>query len=42
VDQIVETICREYDVPEEEAIQDVMDFLSALEAAGLVRPAESP
>ncbi len=42
VDQIVETICREYDVPEEEATQDVMDFLSALEAAGLVQPAESP
>ena len=42
VDQIVETICREYDVPAEDATQDVMDFLSALEAAGLVRPAESP
>ena len=37
-----ETICQEYDVPAEEATQDVMDFLSALEAAGLVRPAESP
>ncbi len=40
VDQIVETVCREYDVPAEEATQDVMDFLSALETAGLVRPAE--
>ena len=28
VDQIVETICQEYDVPAEEATQDVMDFLS--------------
>ncbi|MDA2924184.1 PqqD family protein [Acidobacteria bacterium AH-259-L09] len=41
VNQIVETICREYDVPAEEATQDVMDFSGALEAAGLVRPAES-
>lgn len=36
------TVCREYDVPAEEATQDVMDFLSALEAAGLVHSAESP
>ncbi len=42
VDQIIETVCREYDVPAEEATQDVMDFLSALEAAGLVHSAESP
>ncbi len=42
VDQIVETVFREYDVPAEAATQDVMDFLSALEAAGLVHPAESP
>ena len=42
VNQVVEEICREYDVSPEEATQDVMEFLSALEAAGLVVPAESP
>jgi len=42
VSQIVEAICREYNVSPEEATQDVMDFLGALEAAGLVHPAEGP
>ncbi|MDA2930915.1 PqqD family protein [Acidobacteria bacterium AH-259-O06] len=41
VGQIIETICREYDVPPEEAAKDTGDFLAALEAAGLVRPAQS-
>ena len=40
VDQIVEMICGEYNVLPEEAAQDVIDFLGALEAAGLVRPTE--
>ena len=34
VAQIVETICREYDVPAEDATQDVMDFLSAPGSSG--------
>ncbi len=42
VSQIVEAICLKYDVSPEEATQDVMDYLGALEAAGLVRPAEGP
>ncbi len=42
VSQIVEAICHKYDVSPEEATQDVMDYLGALEAAGLVRPAEGP
>ncbi|MDA2925608.1 PqqD family protein [Acidobacteria bacterium AH-259-L09] len=41
VGQIIETICRKYDVPPEEAAKDAGDFLAALEAAGLVRPAQS-
>ncbi len=41
VDQIVDTICREYDVSPQEAAKDIIDFVGALEAAGLVGPAES-
>jgi hypothetical protein len=37
VNQIVEFICSEYEVLSEEAAKDVIDFVAALEAAGLVR-----
>jgi hypothetical protein len=37
VNQIVETVCKEYDVAPEEATKDVVGFLSSLEAAGLIR-----
>ena len=40
VRQIVESLCSEYDVPAEQAEKDVIDFVGALESAGLVRPAE--
>ena len=37
VDQIIEGIESEYEVSKDQASQDVSDFLSALEAEGLIR-----
>ena len=39
VKKIVETICSEYDVTPEQAVRDISELLSSLEAAGLVRGA---
>ena len=36
VDRIVEEICREFDVPPDRAAHDVVEFLDALESAGLI------
>ena len=36
VDRIVEEICREFDVPPDQAAHDVVMFLDALESAGLI------
>jgi hypothetical protein len=36
VDRIVEEVCREFDVPADQAAQDVVMFLEALESAGLI------
>ncbi|HYK90011.1 MAG TPA: PqqD family protein [Acidobacteriota bacterium] len=36
-DQIVESLCREYEVTVEDAAKDVKDFLESLELAGLIR-----
>jgi hypothetical protein len=36
VQQIVETVCRAYDVAPEEAGRDVGDFLASLQAAGVI------
>ena len=36
VDRIVEEICREFDVPADQAAHDVVMFLDALESAGLI------
>ena len=36
VDHIVEEICREFDVPADQAAHDVVTFLDALESAGLI------
>jgi hypothetical protein len=38
--KIVDTICREYEVTEKEAEQDVTEFLSLLKAAGIIRAAQ--
>ena len=37
VEQMVETITAEYEVPEEEAGKDIVDYLDSLEAAGLIK-----
>ncbi len=37
VDQLIESISSEYEVSKEEASNDVFDFLSTLEAEGLIR-----
>lgn len=37
VSQIIEVITNEYEITAEDAEQDVVDFLSSLEAAGLIR-----
>ena len=39
VGQIVEDLCREYEVEAEEAGQDTVAFLASLEEAGLIHPA---
>lgn len=39
VERIVDEISREFDVTHEEATRDVVQFLGALEAAGLVQAA---
>jgi hypothetical protein len=36
VDRIVEEICRVFDVPADQAADDVVTFLDALESAGLI------
>lgn len=40
VEHIVDEIRREFDVTADEATRDVVQFLRALEAAGLVQPAD--
>jgi hypothetical protein len=37
VSQIVDAICRAYDVTTEEAEKDALEFLNALETGGLIR-----
>jgi hypothetical protein len=39
VRKIVEAVCSEYDVTQQEAARDIGDLLSSLEAAGLIRGA---
>jgi hypothetical protein len=36
VDRIVAEVCREFDVPADQAARDVATFLEALESAGLI------
>ncbi len=38
VGQIIEAICRDYEVPAEEAAKDTVDFLEALKKEGLIGP----
>ena len=38
VEQIVAAICESYQVGDEQASQDVHEFLDGLQAAGLIRP----
>jgi len=38
VGQIIEAICRDYDVSAEEAAKDTADFLASLEKEGLIGP----
>jgi len=38
VSQIIETVCRDYEVGPEEAAQGTVDFLESLEKAGLIAP----
>ena len=40
VGQIVESICRDYDIQPEVAQKDILDFLGSIEAAGLIRGVE--
>jgi len=40
VGQIVESICRDYEVQPEVAQKDILDFLESIEAAGLIRGKE--
>jgi len=42
VSQIVDAICSAYDVTPEEAIDDTIDFISAMEEKGLMRLKEEP
>jgi hypothetical protein len=37
VSQIMEAVCREYDVPPDEAQKDIFAFLTDLEAGGLIQ-----
>jgi hypothetical protein len=39
VSQIIEAITREYQVAADQAAQETFDFLTSLEAAGLIQPA---
>jgi hypothetical protein len=41
VRQMVEAICQVYDITPEEATGDVLDFLTELEGAGLIRSTAS-
>jgi hypothetical protein len=38
VQQIIDTLCKEYDVATEVAKKDVEEFLHSIEVAGLIRP----
>jgi hypothetical protein len=38
VEQMVEAVCKRYDVSPEEAREDVFGFLHEMEAAGLIQP----
>jgi hypothetical protein len=40
VDQMVEAVCRTYDVSPEEAREDISHLLHEMEDAGLIRPGE--
>ncbi len=40
VEQMVETITGEFEVPEDEAEKDIVDYLDSLEAAGLIKTKE--
>ena len=40
VKEIVDSIIREYEVPEEEAARDIIHYLDSLEAAGLIHPGD--
>jgi hypothetical protein len=41
VKQVIETITKEYEVPEEEAAKDIAEYLESLKAAGLIRSMRS-
>jgi hypothetical protein len=38
VDQIIEALCQEFEVPREQAAQDAAEFLESLQSAGLITP----
>ncbi len=40
LNQIVEAICKEYDIVPEEAEKDVIELIGSLETAGLIRLCE--
>jgi hypothetical protein len=40
VTELIQVICTEYDVSEEVATKDINDFLSSLEAVGLIWPTD--
>ena len=42
VSQIAEVICESYEVTAEEAMRDLLEFLAALESAGLIECKPSP
>lgn len=42
VERIVAAVCELYDVTDEQVTKDVDEFLEALQAAGLIRPAAAP
>jgi hypothetical protein len=39
VSQVVDVLCEVYDVAPDEATQDIVDFLDALQTTGLIAPA---
>ena len=38
IGQVIEVVCREYEIAPEEAAKDVADFLESLEKEGLIAP----